>query len=47
MLRVAWLTMGIQAFLLDYLTIMILGAAAGSWLFFVQHQFEGRLLEAA
>jgi omega-6 fatty acid desaturase (delta-12 desaturase) len=40
MLGVAWFTIGIQAFLLVHLPIMILGAAAGSWLFFVQHQFE-------
>jgi acyl-lipid omega-6 desaturase (Delta-12 desaturase) len=39
-LGVAWFTIGIQAFLLVHLPIMILGAAAGSWLFFVQPQFE-------
>jgi acyl-lipid omega-6 desaturase (Delta-12 desaturase) len=39
-LSAAWLTIGIEAFLLVHLPIMILAAAAGSWLFFVQHQFE-------
>jgi acyl-lipid omega-6 desaturase (Delta-12 desaturase) len=33
-------TIGIMSFLLIHIPIMILGAAVGSWLFFVQHQFE-------
>ena len=37
---VAWMTIGIPVFLLIELPIVVLGAAAGSWLFFVQHQFE-------
>jgi omega-6 fatty acid desaturase (delta-12 desaturase) len=32
---------GIKAFLLVHLPIMVLAAAAGVWLFNVQHQFEG------
>jgi omega-6 fatty acid desaturase (delta-12 desaturase) len=39
-LSVAWCTLGLQTFLLIELPIIVLGAAAGSWLFFVQHQFE-------
>ena len=40
MLGVSWFTIGIQAFLLVHLPIIMLGAAIGSWLFFVQHQYE-------
>lgn len=32
---------GVGPFLLVHLPIVILGAAAGVWLFYVQHQFEG------
>jgi omega-6 fatty acid desaturase (delta-12 desaturase) len=39
-LAVAWLTIGLQRFLLVHGPVMVLGAIAGSWLFFVQHQFE-------
>jgi acyl-lipid omega-6 desaturase (Delta-12 desaturase) len=39
-LCVAAITIGIQAFLLVHLPIIILAAGFGSWLFFVQHQFE-------
>jgi omega-6 fatty acid desaturase (delta-12 desaturase) len=35
----AWL-IGIKAFLLVHLPIMLLAAMAGVWLFYVQHQFE-------
>ncbi|MBI5260548.1 MAG: fatty acid desaturase [Bradyrhizobium sp.] len=35
----AWF-IGIQAFLLVHLPIMLLAATAGVWLFYVQHQFE-------
>jgi len=35
------LLMGWRAWLLIQLPIMFLGAAAGVWLFYVQHQFEG------
>ncbi len=31
---------GIKAFLLVHLPIMLIGASAGVWLFYVQHQFE-------
>jgi len=34
-----WL-IGFKAFLLVHLPIMLLAAAAGVWLFYVQHQFE-------
>jgi len=40
MLGVSWFTIGIPAFLLVHLPIIMLGAAIGSWLFFVQHQYE-------
>jgi len=36
----ASLTIGLLPLLAIYLPIAMLGAAAGSWLFFVQHQFE-------
>jgi omega-6 fatty acid desaturase (delta-12 desaturase) len=35
------LTIGIKAYLLIQLPILALAAAAGVWLFYVQHQFEG------
>jgi omega-6 fatty acid desaturase (delta-12 desaturase) len=34
------LTLGFKEFLLIYLPITLLGATVGTWLFFVQHQFE-------
>ncbi len=34
-----WL-LGVQAFLLVHLPVMMLGASIGVWLFYVQHQFE-------
>ena len=34
-------TLGPWAFLLVHLPVVLLGAAAGVWLFYVQHQFEG------
>ena len=37
---VAWCTIGIPAFLMVHLPVVMLGAAIGSWLFFVQHQYE-------
>ena len=42
---VAALTIGWQAFVLVQLPIMIIGGAAGVWLFYVQHQFEGMVWE--
>ncbi|MDG2383291.1 MAG: fatty acid desaturase [Pirellulaceae bacterium] len=39
-LTIAWFTIGLQTFLMIELPIVVLGAAAGSWLFFVQHQYE-------
>lgn len=35
------LTIGFKAFVLVQLPILMLGTAAGVWLFYVQHQFEG------
>jgi omega-6 fatty acid desaturase (delta-12 desaturase) len=40
MLGVSWFTIGIPAFLLVHLPIIMLAATIGSWLFFVQHQYE-------
>ena len=40
MLCVAGWTIGLRAFLLVHFPIVTLGAAIGSWLFFVQHQYE-------
>ena len=40
MLGVAWFTIGVPTFLMVHLPIVMLGAAIGSWLFFVQHQYE-------
>jgi omega-6 fatty acid desaturase (delta-12 desaturase) len=37
---VAWSTIGLPAFFLVHGPVVILGAMIGSWLFFVQHQFE-------
>jgi omega-6 fatty acid desaturase (delta-12 desaturase) len=36
----AWGTIGLPAFFLVHTPIVVLGAAIGSWLFFVQHQYE-------
>ena len=38
---------GIGPFLLIHLPIVLLGATAGVWLFYVQHQFEGALWDEA
>jgi omega-6 fatty acid desaturase (delta-12 desaturase) len=40
MIVLAWCTIGLPTFFLIHLPIVILAAAIGSWLFFVQHQFE-------
>jgi omega-6 fatty acid desaturase (delta-12 desaturase) len=40
----AWFV-GIKAFLLVHLPIMLLAATAGVWLFYVQHQFEYTIWE--
>lgn len=45
-LCVAAFTIGVKAFLLVHLPIMILAAGIGSWLFFVQHQFEDTYWQA-
>jgi omega-6 fatty acid desaturase (delta-12 desaturase) len=37
---VFWWSIGLTTFLLIELPIVVLAAAAGSWLFFVQHQYE-------
>jgi len=41
---IAW-CIGIKAFLLVHLPIMLLAATAGVWLFYVQHQFEETVWE--
>lgn len=33
-------TIGLQTFLIVHLPVVVIGAAIGSWLFFVQHQYE-------
>jgi omega-6 fatty acid desaturase (delta-12 desaturase) len=38
-------TIGWQAFVLLQLPILVIGGAAGVWLFYVQHQFEGMVWE--
>jgi omega-6 fatty acid desaturase (delta-12 desaturase) len=38
---VAALTIGLKTYVLIQLPIMIIGGAAGVWLFYVQHQYEG------
>ena len=40
MLAGAWLTIGLGTFLLLELMVVVVAAAVGSWLFFVQHQYE-------
>jgi omega-6 fatty acid desaturase (delta-12 desaturase) len=39
-LAIAWCTIGLPAFFLVHLPIVTLGASTGSWLFFIQHQYE-------
>ncbi len=36
----SWLTIGIKAYLLIQMPVMLLGGAGGVWLFYVQHQFD-------
>ena len=40
MIALGWYTIGLASFASIHLPIMVLAAAIGSWLFFVQHQFE-------
>ena len=40
MLGLAWCTIGLPAFFLIHGPIVVLAAAIGAWLFFVQHQYE-------
>ena len=40
MIALGWYTIGLSTFLMVHLPIVMMGAAIGSWLFFVQHQFE-------
>ena len=40
MIAGGWLTIGLPTFFLIHVPIVVLAAAIGSWLFFVQHQFE-------
>lgn len=39
-LGIAWYTIGLPVFLLIEIPVVTIAAAAGSWLFFVQHQYE-------
>jgi omega-6 fatty acid desaturase (delta-12 desaturase) len=39
-ITIAWLTIGLPTFLMIHVPVVVLGATIGSWLFFVQHQFE-------
>jgi omega-6 fatty acid desaturase (delta-12 desaturase) len=39
-LAVAWATIGLRAFALVHLPLVMLSGALGVWLFYVQHQFE-------
>ena len=38
---VCWLTIGIKAYLLLQIPVMMIAGMAGIWLFYVQHQYEG------
>jgi omega-6 fatty acid desaturase (delta-12 desaturase) len=40
MVSLAWSTIGLNAFFLVHTPIIVLAAGFGSWLFFVQHQYE-------
>jgi omega-6 fatty acid desaturase (delta-12 desaturase) len=40
MIALGWLTVGLSTFFLVHIPIVVLAGAVGSWLFFVQHQFE-------
>lgn len=40
MVALGWYTIGLTSFLSIHLPIFVLAAAIGSWLFYVQHQFE-------
>jgi omega-6 fatty acid desaturase (delta-12 desaturase) len=39
-LGLAWWTVGLTAFFLVHVPVVMIAAAVGSWLFFVQHQYE-------
>ena len=39
-LATAWATIGLTTYLAIQMPVFVLGAAAGSWMFFIQHQFE-------
>jgi omega-6 fatty acid desaturase (delta-12 desaturase) len=40
MVALGWYAIGLSTFLMVHLPVVIVGATIGSWLFFVQHQFE-------
>lgn len=40
MIVIGWYTIGLPTFLMIHLPIVMIGAAIGSWLFYVQHQYE-------
>src|SRR6185295_10847054 len=39
-LAAAWCTIGLSPFLLVHVPIVLIAASIGTWLFFIQHQFE-------
>ena len=39
-IAIGWYAIGLPAFLMVHLPVVVIGAMVGSWLFFVQHQFE-------
>lgn len=41
----AWLTIGIKAYLLIQIPVMVMAGAAGVWLFYMQHNFDGSYWE--
>lgn len=45
-LATAWLTIGLPAFLLVHLPVVMIAASIGSWMFFVQHQYEDAYWQA-
>jgi omega-6 fatty acid desaturase (delta-12 desaturase) len=40
LVAIAWCTIGLTPFLLVHLPVVVLAASIGSWLFFIQHQYE-------
>ena len=40
LIGIAWMTIGLPAFLMVQLPVWLIGSSAGTWLFYVQHQYE-------